>query len=268
MNDWRQQHGETIFSFLKYLNEQSDKFVLKGGTALLACYGLDRFSEDIDLDGKDKNILAIVDSFCKISDFSYRVAKDTDTVKRYMINYGNICKPLKIEASFRRKEIGQEDTTKIKDIYVYNIEALCVMKANAYTSRDKIRDLYDLSFICNTFFDQLSPQVISLLRSAIEYKGIEQFDYIIREQKDELIDNSKLADDFLKMHDRLGLLYDESEHKLITDLKGEKLESIAKENAAPKHKSIKDIIENAKKTASQENKTIDESKSNHKDQSR
>ena len=27
---------------------------LKGGTALLLCYGLDRFSEDIDLDGRKK----------------------------------------------------------------------------------------------------------------------------------------------------------------------------------------------------------------------
>lgn len=52
MKDWRPEHGKTIYSFLEYLNKRSDNFILKGGTALLTCYELDRFSEDIDLDGK------------------------------------------------------------------------------------------------------------------------------------------------------------------------------------------------------------------------
>lgn len=52
MSDWREQHGVVISLFLKYLNSQTDDFVLKGGTALMTCYKLDRFSEDIDLDGK------------------------------------------------------------------------------------------------------------------------------------------------------------------------------------------------------------------------
>jgi hypothetical protein len=98
---------------------------------------------------------------------------------------------------------------------VYGIEPLCVMKINAYTGRDRIRDLYDLAFICNHFFDELSPQTVALLRSAIEYKGLEQFDYLISTQSDVLIDSNKLAEDFLKMYDRLGLLVDESETRLL-----------------------------------------------------
>jgi predicted nucleotidyltransferase component of viral defense system len=39
-----------MVSYLLLLNKRTDQFILKGGTALARCYGLDRFSEDIDLD--------------------------------------------------------------------------------------------------------------------------------------------------------------------------------------------------------------------------
>ncbi|MDR3270246.1 MAG: nucleotidyl transferase AbiEii/AbiGii toxin family protein [Peptococcaceae bacterium] len=213
MNDWRASHGKVISDFMLYLNSQTDKFVLKGGTALHLCYALDRFSEDIDLDGRVKGLIELVGSFCKKYGYEYRVAKQTDTVERCMIHYGNEGKPLKIEASYRRREIAVSETQVIDGILVYGIEELCVMKVNAYSGRDKIRDLYDVTFICKQYFDCLSTQTVALLRNAIEYKGIEQFDYIIRDQNDELIDNDKLAEDFLAMYDRLGLMYDRSEYE-------------------------------------------------------
>ncbi|WP_268745728.1 nucleotidyl transferase AbiEii/AbiGii toxin family protein [Taylorella equigenitalis] len=33
-----------------------DKYILKGGTALYLYYGLDRYSEDVDLDSKTSNM--------------------------------------------------------------------------------------------------------------------------------------------------------------------------------------------------------------------
>jgi predicted nucleotidyltransferase component of viral defense system len=218
MRDWRVAHEKAIHDFMEYLNQESGDFILKGGTALLLCYHLDRFSEDIDLDGKGGNIQDIVEGFCEKNGYSYRVAKDTDTVKRFMINYGNDQKPLKIEVSYRRKRIAPEETTKRNGILVYNIDELCAMKTNAYSGRDKMRDLYDLSFICKAYFEQLSDKTISFLRNAMEYKGVEQFDYIMREQKDDLIDENKLAEDFLLMFDKLGLLYDEEEKKIASKL--------------------------------------------------
>jgi predicted nucleotidyltransferase component of viral defense system len=209
--DWRVRHGEVISEFMRTLNAQSRDYVLKGGTALYLCYQLDRFSEDIDLDGRAKGMAALVERFCQDRGYTFRVAKDTDTVERCMVNYGNAEKPLKIEVSYRRKEIGEEETDTVNGILVYKIEPLCIMKVNAYTHRDKIRDLYDVTFICGRYYNQLSPQAVSLLRSAVEYKGIEQFDYIIQNQQDDLIDNEKLSEDFLGMYDRLGLLADRDE---------------------------------------------------------
>jgi hypothetical protein len=89
------------------------------------------------------------------------------------------------------------------------------MKTSAYAGRDKIRDLYDVTFICNNFIDRLSPPTVALIRSAVEHKGIAQFDYVVRDQPDELIDNDKLAADFLMMYDCLGLLSEEDERNLL-----------------------------------------------------
>ena len=65
MKDWKEMHGDVIDRFLLYLNSKTDQFILKGGTALLECYGLDRFSEDIDFDGKESNIGEYVAGFCE-----------------------------------------------------------------------------------------------------------------------------------------------------------------------------------------------------------
>ena len=208
MIDWRKQHGEVMTGFVHWLNAKTDNYVLKGGTALYLCYNLDRFSEDIDLDGRIRGLEKLVAEFCEEKGFTFRLAKKTPTVERCMLYYGNMGKPLKIEVSYRRRTIDVAETNIINGILVYKIEPLCIMKVNAYTNRDKIRDLYDVTFISKHYYEALSPQTVALMRSSVEYKGIEHFDYIIREQQDELIDNYKLSEDFLTMFDQLGLLHD------------------------------------------------------------
>ncbi len=216
--DWRIAHGEAISTFLQYMNKQSSDYILKGGTSLMTCYNLDRFSEDIDLDCiRSTQIKTIVSDFCNSRGYTYRIAKDTNTVKRFMINYGNAEKPLKIEVSYRKKIIEPSEYTRINGITVYNIDDICRMKMNAYISRDKIRDLYDLSFICNNYWERLSNSTIKSLRDCVSFKGLEQFDYLIKTQSDELINNDKLAEDFLGMYDKLGLLVDDDEQQFIPE---------------------------------------------------
>ena len=250
MRDWRQEHGDTIKAFLSFLNENSADYILKGGTALLVCYGLDRFSEDIDLDWngkKNTSIADIVAAFCDDKGYSYRVAKDTETVKRYMINYGEEGRPLKVEISYRRKEISNSEFELRNGALVYNINSIAIMKTNAYTGRDKIRDLFDLSFICNNYNDQLSPETVALMRTAVEYKGIEQIDYILNEQKDELIDEGRLISSFLEMHDRLGLLASKEEkHLMQTTNHTKKLEF-----------SLEEVVSETKKDASNINASVE-----------
>lgn len=237
LKEWQKEHRAVISDFLKQLNAITSDFILKGGTSLMMCYSLDRFSEDIDLDAQrgNKKIEGIVDEFCKSHNYSYNVNKDTDTVKRFMIHYTEqYSKPLKVEISYRRKHIDKDEITNINGIEVYTINSLCYMKSSAYQARDKIRDLYDVCFLCNNYWESLSEGAINALRTSVEYKGIEQFDYIIRVQSDELIDKEKLADDFLKMYDKLGLLYTDEERASLAEKsqnKGKNHKNISKKKS-------------------------------------
>ena len=208
MSDWRIPHDAVIKDFMAYLNASNNRYVLKGGTALYLCYQLNRFSEDIDLDSSKSNIIPIVESFCKKYSYTYRVAKNTPIVQRCMIDYGNTGKPLKVEISYRRREIPVEETTVIHGIRTYTINHLCAQKASAYAGRDKVRDLFDLSFIYLTYKGELTPETISLIRHTVAYKGIEQYDYVVREQQDELIDTDTMAENFLAMFSDLGLMHE------------------------------------------------------------
>lgn len=201
------RHKRVIEDFLCELNKKTDQYVLKGGTALMICYKLDRFSEDIDLDCKNrsKDILKHISDFSEKRGYDVRIAKDTDTVKRAFVHYGGK-RPLKIETSFRRAYIADDEVNKIKGIEVYTIDRLAELKSSAYTGRDKIRDLYDVTFICNNYFDKLSENAKRSIRDALEYKGLDQFDYIVHNQKDELIDENRLAEGFLSAFDKIGLL--------------------------------------------------------------
>ncbi len=193
--------------FLVYLNKASSDYILKGGTALNVCYGMNRVTDGIDLDGFDTNIVSIIDNFVKEyrTKLRYEVDKDTDKVKRVFIHYNN-GKPLKIEVSYRRKDKRTCLCGWVNGILVYGIKEIMAMKINAFTNRDKIRDLYDVVFIYTRYKNALSPDIIMSLRNIVAYKGIEQFDYLIKDQKDDLINNNKLAENFLTMYYDLGLI--------------------------------------------------------------
>ena len=207
MPDWRKQHGTVIADFLRELNKQSSSYVLKGGTSLMMCYGLDRFSEDVDLDSRDKrSIFKIVSSFCDKYGYTFNINKNTDVVKRFMIHYADDKKPLKVEVSYREYGLSNENVTCINNIQVYNIDALATLKINAYTGRSKIRDLYDIVFICKNHWDEISDNTKGLIIQGFTFKGFDYFDYISKQQSDELIDINKLGDDFLEVLDNLGLL--------------------------------------------------------------
>ena len=209
--DWRVRHRKVITQFLDFINGKGYKFVLKGGTALMLCYGLNRFSEDIDLDSQDVRIVQLVANFCAEYGYNYIVKKDTSTVRRCMIDYGSADHKLKVEVSYRQKSIPVGDTRIINGILTYNIGTLAVLKASAYAGRDKLRDLFDITFIVNNFLSELSSDQVGLIRSILSFKGIEQYDYLISQQDDPLIDKAQLADEFLKTFDLLELLYAEPE---------------------------------------------------------
>ena len=67
-------------------------------------------------------------------------------------------------------------------------------------------NLYDVTFLCTHYLDELSESARDALSSALEYKDLNQFDYIVQTQKDDLIDPDVLEDMFLQSFSALGLL--------------------------------------------------------------
>lgn len=207
LSDEQKKRLHCMHDFLQYLNRYSGNYILKGGTALMFHYGLPRFSEDIDLDSNDAySIRTIMDKFCKQYGYTYNIKKDTDFTLRFMLKFALEYNPLKIEISFRRSDIPSSAYIIDDNVKVYNIDSLASLKIGAYGQRDKIRDLFDCSFIVNNYYDKLSFNTVNSYISTFQHKGLDQLDYLVETQADPLIDPNSLVESFLTANDKLGLL--------------------------------------------------------------
>lgn len=147
---------------------QETPLVLKGGTALLLCYGLDRFSEDLDFDSAKKlNLESRLQNALAPLTLSLRITrtKDTDTVQRYRIEYdaSAITGRLKVEISFRTA-VSEADVVLRAGIRTYRAAQLIAQKTNALENRTVARDLYDIHFLAQHHRDSFSPEVVTRLR--------------------------------------------------------------------------------------------------------
>ena len=163
--------------------------VLKGGTGLLLCYGLDRFSEDMDFDGYGKFDLERVKGLItkafekqKTKLIQVIVKKDTPTTKRLMFHYevsGSpaYAYPLKIEFSFRQaSEFDDAQINIIDGIKVYRIETLARKKFNAFLDRTAPRDIYDIAFLMGRYPEAFTADMLSEIKQTDPDRLIEIFD--------------------------------------------------------------------------------------------
>jgi predicted nucleotidyltransferase component of viral defense system len=134
--------------------------ILKGGTALLLAYSLDRFSEDLDFDCH-KN-LRLEHKIQEALSYSFKLQsldllKDTDTVTRYRLIYDSCVSKnnrLKIEISHR---VEREPISQIMNgIKVYKLPELIHQKLLALEGRTAARDLYDINFLAKNYKDSFS----------------------------------------------------------------------------------------------------------------
>lgn len=169
LTDAQQEHVKFMNLILRELQDRP--MILKGGTALMLGYGLDRFSEDIDLDAKksfslESSIKKACDRSADFKLLDIKIRKDTETVKRYMVGYE--CKTgierLKIESSLR--DNANTDNAKIVNgIRIYDVNTLIDLKLDAAFGRSKARDLYDLNFLVNTQGQAFTDKQINRLEA-------------------------------------------------------------------------------------------------------
>jgi predicted nucleotidyltransferase component of viral defense system len=139
--------------------------VLKGGTALMLAYSLDRFSEDLDFDApKSLKLDAKIRRSLPygVSVVSLSAVKDTEVVTRYRLVYrsGELENKLKLEISYRTPCPAGE----IRHLNGFNVTSLTRIadqKLRAAHDGDKprtaVRDLFDLEFLARrwpTIFDE------------------------------------------------------------------------------------------------------------------
>jgi len=206
-------HKKVMYDLLQFINKESKDFILKGGTALMFCYNLNRFSEDLDFDTGSRKMLTLLEKFSNVYNYKLGIAKNTTTGQRLKLHYDekNPDVFLKIDVSFRTGHVDDSLVTTINNIRVYKIGPLASLKAAAYIGRDKIRDLYDVCFITNNYFNMLDSNAKMSLANALALKGISQVDYLIATQKDDLVDSGKLVSDYLDACSKLNIPLDDSD---------------------------------------------------------
>ena len=191
--------------------DNKNDLLLKGGTALLFCYGLPRYSTDLDYDGFNYNI----DIMDKINSVfvsngqnldKINVKKDTDTVKRYMIHYKEAeNNPIKLEISFRKIDDSdhvKDKRARINDINTYNIKYLASDKIDTFLKRTAARDIFDASFLIQHYPDSINKELIEKCKNKISSIGLDQMENIIK--NDEIIKNFDCEDVLVKLDNNIN----------------------------------------------------------------
>lgn len=177
--------------------------VLKGGTALLLCYGLDRFSEDLDFDAPKKFTIAPrVERILSRHAATYEVktVKETPTVQRLKSHYAGITgdRLLKIETSFRNPP-ADEHVKVIDGIRTYTISTLIDQKISALAGRTAGRDLYDVAFLTRAYGDSFSSEATAKLAAImLDVNEVEKrFEYAFEE--DDILQSDALPATILQI---------------------------------------------------------------------
>ena len=178
---------------------------LKGGTALLFGYSLDRMSTDLDFDAnKDVNLESVIaKAFASYHGenrpvlIDLNLKKHTDIVKKYMVTYGeyNTDKKenLKIEMSFRRG-YQESETDVINNMRIYKLPVIFDFKKMAFQDRTVARDLHDIIFIGKNYINNLNAEQISFIKNI--YKNVDAIfnRYFIAYKEDDILKDRFLED--------------------------------------------------------------------------
>jgi predicted nucleotidyltransferase component of viral defense system len=217
-----------MFSLAKDIaKDNNDKLLLKGGTSLVLCYNLNRFSTDLDYDGMNYNIdltnnIKKIFEENKLNLTKIILKKDTDTVKRYMIHYDESKdEPLKIEISFRNMDYFNNDINYYEsknDIITYPITQLSNFKCDTFFSRIKARDIFDVAFLLKYYPETFDKQRILKCIEKINSLGLDYFEEVMKDDK--VIKNYDTETILLELNNNLSKRYNifNNENTTVSDI--------------------------------------------------
>ena len=202
------EHLEVMTEICHSFNRKGLPMVLKGGTALKLCYGLDRFSEDLDFDcakslNLDSSIQAVFAQLGKtrqhLRNPDVSVTKDTQTVKRYRIIYADNIN-LKLETSLRGTP-DDDDLVQLNGILTYKIEKLIQQKLRALNGRTAARDLHDVIYLYEHFFDSFGKDELGEIEALYSNQSSVIDEYNSAYGEDAILSTTDLLEDLGKLID-------------------------------------------------------------------
>lgn len=202
------EHLEVMTEICHSFNRKGLPMVLKGGTALKLCYGLDRFSEDLDFDcakslNLDSSIQAVFAQLGKTKQHlrnpKISVTKDTQTVKRYRIIYADDIN-LKLETSLRGTP-NDDDLVQLNGILTYKIEKLIQQKLRALNGRTAARDLHDVIYLYENFFDSFGKDELGEIEALYKNQSSVIDEYNTAYGEDTILSTTDLLEDLGKLID-------------------------------------------------------------------
>lgn len=141
------------------LSRSTLDFVFKGGTALYKFYGLPRFSEDLDFSCSDiasvKSTVTNIFNKRNISLGSENKVYDSHLIKGLFKGVFTINNDIRLD--FSKSKVNHFEVKHYRSkfaelpdflINVMSLEEIFVEKVSALTSRNKIRDFFDVYYLC------------------------------------------------------------------------------------------------------------------------
>ena len=212
LNRRQKDHFLMMNSFLEFLNQQTDDFILKGGAAVCLGYGVPRFTTGLDFVCRRNGppIKTYVREFCKEHGLNYKFSDHDGTAQCCYIHYGGYTQPLEITASYRFPCIPEDSVINKNGVRMYNLPSIVGSKLMSYLERNTLRDLFDVVALTNLHYDSLSAGTAQRLREAFEYKGAHQLQRLSDTgDYDSCIDVHTLATDFAACLKKLDILTDQ-----------------------------------------------------------
>ena len=161
------EYFQNIVLFIIYQKFGSE-IVFKGGTALSKCYGLNRFSEDLDFTCKKELDSKSIEEGLRRFRLDFEIEEEkADKNKSFSIrirgplyngNRYSMCK-IVLDCSFREEVVDKPIIKNIGrfleeipsfDVYVMSKEEIYSEKIRAIMTRNKARDVYDLYYLIET----------------------------------------------------------------------------------------------------------------------
>lgn len=169
----------------RFLNE----LIFCGGTMMRLCWGLDRYSVDLDFwVTKTLDFKILYDKLKNELGTNYRISDSANKHKTILFELKSSAYPrsLKIEIRKEQKKIKVVSAiayTKFSNIQVMvktvSLEDMMTSKIRAFLSRKEIRDLYDIEFLLKRGIQiKEEPEILKKLIKGIE--GLTKIDYTVK----------------------------------------------------------------------------------------